>query len=37
MKIYFTKLQNPYSWSIDYFDDWRCVYDYLKMKVKNER
>ena len=24
---------NPYSWSIDYFDDWRCVCDYLKART----
>jgi len=28
--IHFDSLWNPYSWSMSYFDDWRCVVDYLR-------
>ena len=30
--IQISKVDNPYSWSIKYFDDWRCVVDYLRDK-----
>ena len=28
--IEYGERMNPYSWSIKYFDDWRCVADYLR-------
>lgn len=33
----FSKLCNPYSWSIEYYDDWRCIVDILKVKQKEKK
>ena len=31
---YYSEPNNPYSWSIDYWNDWRCICD--ELRIKNE-
>lgn len=37
MVVWSEELLNPYSWTISYFNDWRCVVDYLRWHIEAKK
>lgn len=35
--VAWSELHNPYSWTIKYFDDWRCIVDYLRQNIEAKK